>query len=59
MDALDKVIDQYRKIGLDQNGEPFDRPPKRYPQEEKKNYGYSSNSSLPPVYIKQTLGREV
>jgi hypothetical protein len=49
MNTLQKIIELYKSIGLDENGEPFDRPPKRYPTEKPKNdgYGYSTNNTFP------------
>ncbi len=54
MDDLAKIIEQYKKIGLDKDGNPLDqnRPPKRYLSDEQKNYGYSSSSSKPPKTLK-------
>ena len=51
MDELSKINTLYQKIGLDSNGQPYDRPPKRYPVESVGNYGYSGNSSIPPRYV--------
>jgi len=56
---LQKINDLYQKIGLDQNGQPYDRPPKTYPIEEPISYGYSSNSLIPPSYIKNIENRGV
>jgi hypothetical protein len=57
---LEKIVEEYKKIGLDKNGIPYDRPPKRpAPKEPAKDYGYTTNGihTARPVWSKAENSR--
>lgn len=49
MDDLKKEVEElYKKIGLDQNGQSINRPPKDIVRQKQSGYGYAWNSSAEP-----------
>jgi hypothetical protein len=54
---LKEINERYHKIGLDQNGQPYDRPPKLYPPSQRNDYGYSGNSTVVPAYVAKAFDR--